>query len=433
MHDRLCAEAAEQRTGVRAAGGDVHARRYGCRRALKCVWTALPNPEIRETTLLHRTHSQKRSAVPLRAAMLSLTNRRMTRIARLHVMELIERKGMFEKTLRWVRATIVAGSLIWSGAAFGYCTNEGGWAGRTYNVAFPATMNVAAAPVGGVLARSEVQYVSWGRSVYTACWGSKLNFSITVPDGQLVPGYQGVYKTNVDGIGVRFVFVGVDLQYIPPLTWAGGAPGGGAFMWYAPSKVRVELVRTATNVASGGTVSLAFNAVFDADKDQAGKILRLYINGQGTTQVTNNIYFGGCNTTTPVTNVRMGKEPVERIRSGRAPEHSFSLEVACGTNKPNNPLPVKVYFEGDNEATGLLRLSGRGTPGVAAGVGIALTSDKGVKLPFTQAGALTMDWNRSSPDGEVYRFTANAKYVPTTGAITAGSGNATLNFVVQYN
>ncbi|WP_175908304.1 fimbrial protein, partial [Burkholderia seminalis] len=128
-------------------------------------------------------------------------------------------------------------------------------------------------------------------------------------------------------------------------------------------------------------------------------ILRRYINGKGTTQVTNNIYFGGCQTTTPVTNVRMGKEIIERIKSGRAAEHPFSLEVACGTNKPGNPLPVKVYFEGDNEAEGLLRLSGRGTPGVASGIGIALTSDKGVKLPFIKANALTMDWNRSSPEG----------------------------------
>ncbi len=365
----------------------------------------------------------------------SLINRRATHVTRLPLMEFIDMKKTSEKKLRWVRAAIVAGSLIWSGAAFGYCVNSGNWAGRTYNVTFPATMNVAAAPVGGVLASSEVQYVSWDGLAYTACWNSNLNFSITVPDGQLVPGYKGVYKTNVDGIGVRFTFSGFgNTELIPPLTYYGSSnTGGGAPIWYVPSKVRVELVRTATSVASGGTVSLAFSAVYDADKDSAGNVLRLYINGQGTTQVTNNVYFGGCKTTTPVTNVKMGKEGIQQIKSGQVAEHSFSLEVACGSNKPSNPLPVKVYFEGDNAATGLLRLSGSGTPGVAAGVGIALTSDKGVKLPFTQANALTMDWNRSSPDGEVYRFTATAKYAPTTGAITAGKGDATLNFVIQYN
>ncbi|MXN76206.1 hypothetical protein GR157_15845 [Burkholderia sp. 4701] len=84
----------------------------------------------------------------------------------------------------------------------------------------------------------------------------------------------------------------------------------------------MELVRTAANVASGGTVSLAFNAVYDAGKDQFGNILRLNINGQGTTQVTNNIYFGGCKTTTPVTNVRMGKEAIEQIKSGQAASRS---------------------------------------------------------------------------------------------------------------
>lgn len=219
------------------------------------------------------------------------------------------------------------------------------------------------------------------------------------------------------------------------MTYRGSVTGlsSNAEVWYPPHKVRVELVRTAKSVGPGGTVSLAFNALYDADKDPSGRILRRYINGSGTTQVTNNIYFGGCQTTTPVTNVRMGKEIIERIKSGRAAEHPFSLEVACGTNKPGNPLPVKVYFEGDSEAEGLLRLSGRGTPGVAAGIGIALTSDKGVKLPFIKANALTMDWNRSSPEGEVYRFTGKARYAPTTGAITVGSGNATLNFVIEYN
>nr|WP_244114647.1 fimbria/pilus outer membrane usher protein [Burkholderia cepacia] len=44
-----------------------------------------------------------------------------------------------------------------------------------------------------------------------------------------------------------------------------------------------------------------------------------------------------------------------------------------------------------------------------------------------------MDWNRSNPDGEIYRFTGKARYVPTTGSITVGSGNAALNFVIQYN
>jgi type 1 fimbria pilin len=342
---------------------------------------------------------------------------------------------MFQRNLRWVWAAIVAGSLIWSGAAFGYCKDDYGWSGRTFNVTFPATMNVAAAPVGGVLASSEVKYVGWGSNVTTACWSpSILNFTNTMPDGQLVPGYSNVYKTSVDGIGVRFAFIdNSGSVIIPPYRVIGGNPNWGAATIYIPNKVRVELVRTATGVGSGGTVSLAFNAVFDADKDSSGNILRLYINGTGTTQVTNNVYFGGCKTTTPVTNVRMGKEPIERIKSGRAAEYSFSLEVACGTTKPSNPLPVKLYFEGDNEAAGLLRLSGRGSPGVAAGVGIALTSDKGVKLPFTQANALTMDWNRSSPDGEVYRFTGKARYAPTTGTITAGSGNATLNFVIQYN
>ncbi|MXN76205.1 hypothetical protein GR157_15840 [Burkholderia sp. 4701] len=150
--------------------------------------------------------------------------------------EFIEMKGVFGKKLRWVRAAIVAGSLIWSGAAFGYCDNIG-WTSRTFNVTFPATMNVSAAPVGGVLASSEVQYVSWGSGTYTACWDSQIILSLTVPDGQLVPGYKGVYKTGVEGIGVRFVFVSVlqqGGQWIPPETFWGGPASALPFGIHRP-------------------------------------------------------------------------------------------------------------------------------------------------------------------------------------------------------
>jgi len=330
----------------------------------------------------------------------------------------------------WMRAVLALLPLIWSGAAFGYC-NATNWNERSFNVTFPAALNVSAAPVGGVMARAEVRYAD--ELSDAVCYGSVPTFSITVPNGELVPGYSGVYKTNLQGIGVRFVFIErYDVfKYIPP--WTGSGMDG--LVYRVPVRAVVELVRTEKSVAAGGTVSVAFTAIFDADKDSRGNVNRFQISSEGTTEVINDVYYGGCSTTTPAINVPMGKELIERIRYAEAPKHAFSLEVVCGTNKPGKPLPVKVYFEGDNERDGLLRLAGHGTEGVASNVGIMLESDKGAWLPFTPGRALAMDWSRSSAEGEVYRFSATATYIPITfsSRVKPGRADAMMNFIIQYD
>jgi len=331
-----------------------------------------------------------------------------------------------------MRALLAFLPLILSGAAFGYCEPTN-WNQRTFNVNFPAALNVSGAPVGGVMARAEVRFAPDDLSDAVCRKGSVPTFSITVPGGEVDPGYRGVYKTNLQGIGVRFVFLDrlANNKYIPP--WTGIVWDG--LVNRPPVRAVVELVRTEKSVATAGTVSVAFTAIFDADKDFRGNVNRYQISSEGTTEIINDVYYGACSTTTPAINVRMGKELIERIRYVEAPRHAFSLEVVCGTNKPGNPLPVKVYFEGDSYADGGLRLAGHGTEGVASNVGIMLRSDKGTYLPFTPGRALAMDWSRSSAEGEVYRFSATATYVPMSpmSPMKPGRADATMNFIIEYN
>ncbi|CAI8788840.1 hypothetical protein EMIT0324P_10736 [Pseudomonas chlororaphis] len=159
----------------------------------------------------------------------------------------------------------------------------------------------------------------------------------------------------------------------------------------------------------------------------------LQVKGQGTTELVNDVYFSGCESVGAAVNVQMGKQTIQHIKNGSAREVPFNFDVRCSGLTSGAKVPVKVYFEGTSQADGMLKLSKLGQAGVAAGVGISLVNDKGVKLPFDIARSVALDWNRDAADGSIYRFSGKAKYAPTGGEIKPGKGDATMNFVINYN
>ncbi|CAI8789192.1 hypothetical protein EMIT0324P_10742 [Pseudomonas chlororaphis] len=156
-------------------------------------------------------------------------------------------------------------------------------------------------------------------------------------------------------------------------------------------------------------------------------------NSDGTVELLNDVMFAGCESVGGAVNVAMGKQTIDNIKKGSTKEVLFNFDVRCTGLSPTTKVPVKVYFEGDSPADGLLNLTGQGQPGIASGVGISLVNDKGTKLPFDIARSIPLAWSRSTEDGEIYRFTGTAKYVPTTGSIAPGKADATMNFVLDYN
>lgn len=188
----------------------------------------------------------------------------------------------------------------------------------------------------------------------------------------------------------------------------------------------VTFVRTGRDVASGD-VPLDFKSVWK-HVDHV-----LTVQSQGTTKLINDIMFAGCESVGGAVNVAMGKQTIQNIQKGSVKSVPFTFDVRCSGLPANTTVPVKVYFEGSSSGDGLLNLSNQGQAGVASGVGIAVVNDKGVKLPFDITRSIRLDWNRSTEDGEVYRFAGSAKYVPTSGQMTAGRGDATMNFVLNYN
>ncbi|AZE16199.1 hypothetical protein C4K09_1727 [Pseudomonas chlororaphis subsp. aureofaciens] len=157
------------------------------------------------------------------------------------------------------------------------------------------------------------------------------------------------------------------------------------------------------------------------------------VRGQGTTELVNDVYFSGCESVGAAVNVQMGKQTIQHIKNGSTREVPFNFDVRCSGLKSGAKVPVKVYFEGASQGDGMLKLSRLGQAGVATGVGISLVNDKGAKLPFDIARSIALDWNKDAAEGSIYRFSGKAKYAPTGGEMKPGKGDATMNFVINYN
>ncbi|AJO77391.1 fimbrial protein [Pseudomonas sp. MRSN 12121] len=323
---------------------------------------------------------------------------------------------------------IAALSFLVSGEVFAACTWIDGTPVSLRDISVPSQLTITASPVGGEIAK--YSQALWPITANSRCKeDSKFSQSI---ETALRPASQAqVYETGVAGVGVKFciaeAYMGVSSYCLPQLSYY-----SPEYPIPIPKYMNVIFVRTGRNVASGD-ILLDFKSLWQHEENNPNGKNMLTIQSQGKTKLVNDVMFAGCESIGAVVNVPMGKQVIQNIKTGNTKEVPFIFDVRCSGLPANTTAPVKVYFEGASLADGLLKLSNQGQSGVASGVGISLVNDKGVKLPFDIARSVQLDWNRSMADGEIYRFSGKAKYVPTTGTMTAGKADATMNFVLNYN
>ena len=95
-------------------------------------------------------------------------------------------------------------------------------------------------------------------------------------------------------------------------------------------------------------------------------------------------------------------------------------------------MPIKAYFEGDSPSAGRLNLLNGG----AEGVGILLLGGTGISsvLPFSKNQAISMTWNRTDAQGELYNLSIKARYVQKPGVkVEPGKADAVLNYIIEYD
>lgn len=292
----------------------------------------------------------------------------------------------------------------------------------TKSINMPAKISIAAVPIGSELARHTVDL--WPGPTTSQCSGVT-TVTASLETGLLLSSQEYTYETGIKGIGVKFCTGTSGAgSFTRCLPYSREVPAGVGP--YTPQNIQVIFVRTGRDVASG-KVPLKIKSHWK-HVDHG-----LTFDLGGTTELINDVMFAGCESVGAAVNVPMGKQTIENIKKGSVKEVPFNFDVRCSGLAPNTTVPVKVYFEGNSSGDGLLNLTHQGQAGVASGVGIAVVNDKGVKLPFDIARSIKLDWNRSTADGEIYRFVGSAKYVPTSGQMTAGRGDGTMNFVLNYN
>jgi P pilus assembly protein, pilin FimA len=291
---------------------------------------------------------------------------------------------------------------------------------RFFSMVAPAKMELKRVPIGGVLATAPTA------TIHNELYQIKCPFP-AVPryhgehylvGAELVEGYTDVYKTGVAGIGVRFLSTVTSTTGGLPLS-QDYANRSGMYINVIKS-IQLEYIRTHREVAQG-TAVMNFRIEQDINGWNAAQI-----DVSGSTELVNQVFFSGC-AGVEMLNVPLGRVAQGEIGKVRKP---FNLDVVCSGLPAGTQVPVKVYFEGDSNGPGRLNL----LPGGAKGVEISLEDDGGTLLPFSKGSALSMQWQRSEPGGEIYRLPISAGYARKgSDEPEAGVANATLNYIIDYD
>ncbi len=290
-------------------------------------------------------------------------------------------------------------------------------ASRTSNLEFLSVQELKLAPVGTSMGRFELSYYSRGHKAIVCPIATvpMVDISYWLTGAALVPGYSDVYSTNLPGIGFRITQGGTMLT-VPFNKSSRNAVAAAYFI----GQLYIDFIRTAFEIKTGN-LDLNFT-LYTRFHDWTA----LTLSAGSNVALTTKEYFSGC-TGAPTTTIPLDKVNVQDLAQRK--KRRFNLEVVCAGAPAGSKLPVKAYFEGSNNGAGRLQL----TPGGATGVEIALISNN-VRLPFSAANALAMDWLRTEPGGERYSMPIDAGYERIgTNDVTVGQANGTVNYVIQYN
>ncbi|HHQ4308324.1 TPA: fimbrial protein [Serratia fonticola] len=277
----------------------------------------------------------------------------------------------------------------------------------------PSTQQIKKTNIGEVITSAEIILNGLGDAKCPTSVKTVV-YTYSIEGRELAEGFTNVYKTGVKGIGVR---LRTNYNVLP---FTNSYKNGSSVAHISYNAFTVEFIRTSQDVGSG-TADMNFLIKLKFDDWNAREIRII-----GTTPIENLVYFEGCSGVGNI-NIPMGKVAISEL--GTRPAKQFDLDVLCSGLPTGTKPPVNVWFEGDSAGTGRLNL----LPGGAQGVEIALSEPQGTELPFTKAGALSMDWIRSQPDGEIYRLPIKAEYVKKQNQkVTAGKADAVLNYILEY-
>ncbi|MBB3277744.1 MULTISPECIES: fimbrial protein [unclassified Pseudoxanthomonas] len=284
----------------------------------------------------------------------------------------------------------------------------------------------AVRPVGGMM----YWYSRYFNNVRTIICDVDTPLSLVADDGQMIkaPGQEGRYETGVEGVELEIGFgkSADNGDKVEMKTgWQGVAKRG--VNTPVPRKIVTQFMRSGSHVARSGTMTFHYAA-----RLMAGNQTLLTFRLPGATfNFTNNVMLTSCYAENPDIPVAMGTVPFETVRRNLATPRDYAIDIRCsGTN--GAATPVKTFFEGNVTADGILKLAD--TPASASGFGIAVTDAEGNPVPFhDRPRSLPSVWQDRIGVEDRYRFQGKARYVPLAGPLKAGSADAVMSFVLDYD
>ncbi|HBR1081295.1 TPA: fimbrial protein [Klebsiella quasipneumoniae subsp. quasipneumoniae] len=269
------------------------------------------------------------------------------------------------------------------------------------------------APVGSVIATATTGAYNGGNTIAgcTEAWTFRQELTKWLT---LSTQGNGVYNTNVPGVGIRMTSPsGKVLPYDLPInanTYA-NINGNG---------IKAELIKTGD--ITGGTLDTGMLA-------RASVVNQFYI-ANVTLNGTNTVSSVACSVSTPHVDVPLGqhgKTEFTGVGSTTA-WTSFDIGLDCSTG-----ARINVRFEPAagvvSGMTDVMNLDGGGRDGNASGIGVQLwfRPDGGSAVKFGQE---TYYWTSAYGGPETVQL--QARYYQTARTITSGAANATATFTLTY-
>lgn len=312
--------------------------------------------------------------------------------------------------------------LLWGHGLHAACSIPATWQERIVNLNIGRVITYPSIAVGGELAIRSFDINN--NNTYAICNSTApTDFIGALSMGQqAVPGMDHVYATNLAGVGLRMALVsnaGAINWY--PFTLQANR---NAFYSFRGWRLRVELVKTAADIATGDLTPGIYSTYYNTASGPGRRIMSARIISGGVSIVAPSCTVDPGSKTIAVD---FGSVPAGAFHGvgSTAAEREFTIRLNC--NRSVDTVDVRLDASTDpGQAPGVLQLSP--TTPVAAGIGIQLLDGRS-DTPVSFGGdGLELG---TATDGSM-SLPLKARYYQTGTPIRAGPANGTATFTLQY-
>ncbi|SDD37912.1 Fimbrial protein [Cupriavidus sp. YR651] len=302
------------------------------------------------------------------------------------------------------------------GNAVAACTGEGHDPTQMASAMFSESISVPRdAAVGQVIGKRDFPVITT-RGPFGVCFGGGTLFYEGLQ--ALVPGFADVYESGIPGLGLRFTIIerGPQNGVVPARIPISGTI---QLVWESDEKIRVELIKTAATIGTGGTIAPReyVRIRLDSGPDRLN-----FVFGLGPL-VVNTLT---CRTASFTVDLGAHRSSELKGQGSFTSAKDFSIALdncPAGITSIQYRLdPATTTLDAANAVVALDSAS------TANGIGVQLLDNAGNALALGNA----ISFAGITTGGGAFRIPLKARYYQTGGVVTAGTANTSMTFTLTY-